>query len=729
MGAPVQSICRVCHNSCPILVTVDGDGRAAHVTGDPNSESHHGFTCVKGRAIPDIENSPTRLLHSVKREADGSFVPMSSTGVMDEIAEQIAAIIAEHGPRSVATYAGTKLTQSAAGYPMSEAFMDAIGSKMRFTANTIDQPGKAIAKGLHGSWMAPPQAHDEPECVLFIGVNGLVSYSGMPTGDPGRFVKSIHARGGSIIVIDPRRSQLARRAQIHLQIRAGQDAAALAGLLRVIFHEGLFDHSFVAENVDGLDALRTAVESFTPEVVARRADIEADDLVRAARLFASARRAYALAGTGPNMGTGHGTLCEYLVLALDTVCGHYLRAGERVRNPGTLIAAMKPKAQATPPMKAYGFGKPLRVRGLQNTLAGPQTAALAEEILLPGEGQVRALIVLGGNPVAAWPDQETTIAAMRNLDLLVTLDVEMSQTAQLAHYVVAPTMSLEVPGMTQTAEMLIYYGNGSGGFTDAAAQYSPIVTARPAGSDLVEEWEFYYGLAQRLGLALRLKTPYSFIPGSPGPTDLDMSSPPTSEELLDMVAAGSRVPLDELRARPGNNCYPPAEPVVVAPKEPGWEGRLHVGNAELMADLLAVAAEPPVVAAPDEFHVLSRRLQHVLNSSHNITATNRGRGHNVAYCNPADLARLGIADGDLIELTSGRSTIVAIAGTDNGLRPGDISMAHAFGGRPEHDDQVETIGSSTSRLLSTDTKSDPYSGQPLMSNIPVRLKPHTPPNL
>jgi anaerobic selenocysteine-containing dehydrogenase len=494
----------------------------------------------------------------------------------------------------------------------------------------------------------------------------------------------------------------------------------LAGLLRVILHEELFDHEFIAENVNGLEALRVAVEPFTPEMVAARADITADDLVRAARLFASARRAYALAGTGPNMGTGRGTLCEYLVLALDTVCGHYLRAGETVRNPGTLIAEMKPKAQAAPPMKAYGYGKPMRIRGLQNTLAGLQTAALAEEILLPGEGQVRALIVLGGNPVAAWPDQATTIAAMRDLDLLVTLDVEMSQTAQLAHYVIAPTMSLEVPGMTQTAEMLLYYGNGSGGFTDAAGQYTPVVATRPAGSDLIEEWEFFYGLAQRLRLPLRLKTPYSFIPGSPGPTDLDMANPPTSDELLDILAAGSRVPLDDLRARPGNNRYPAS--VIVAPKDPGWEGRLDVGNAELMADLLAVAAEPIIVPLADEFRLLSRRLQHVLNSSHNIAATNRGRGHNVAYFNPTDLDRLGIADGDSIEIATDRSTIVAVAGTDSGLRPGDVSMAHAFGGRPEHDDQLGAIGSSTSRLLTTDARCDSYSGQPLMSNIAVRVR-------
>jgi anaerobic selenocysteine-containing dehydrogenase len=211
----VQSICRVCHNACPILVDLDANGRPRRVTGDPDSQSHHGFTCVKGRAIPEIENSPARLLGSLKRSDDGTRASIDVEQALDEIADRLRVIMAEHGPRSVAIYAGTKLTQSPAAYPLSEALMDAIGSRMRFTANTIDQPGKAIAKGLHGSWMAPAQAHDEPECVLFVGVNGLVSFSGMPTGDPGRFVKSIHARGGSIIVIDPRQTQLARRAQTH----------------------------------------------------------------------------------------------------------------------------------------------------------------------------------------------------------------------------------------------------------------------------------------------------------------------------------------------------------------------------------------------------------------------------------------------------------------------------------------------------------------------------------
>jgi anaerobic selenocysteine-containing dehydrogenase len=705
----VQSICRVCHNACPILVDLDANGRPTRVTGDPDSESHHGFTCVKGRSIPEIENSPTRLLHSVKRTDDGARVPIDAERAMDEVADRLRSIIAEHGPRSVAVYAGTKLTQSPPAYPLSEAFMDAIGSRMRFTANTIDQPGKAIAKGMHGTWMAPAQAHDEPECVLFVGVNGLISFSGMPTGDPGRFVKSVHDRGGSIIVIDPRQTQLARRAQIHLQIRAGEDAAVLAGMLRVVLTENLHDAAFVADNVSGLDHLRAAVEPFTPDVVAARADIEADQLVAAARLFASARRGYALAGTGPNMGTAHGTLCEYLILALDTVCGHYLRAGERVRNPGTLIAPMQAKAQASPPTKAYGFGKPLRVRGLQNTLAGLQTAALPEEILLPGEGQVRALIVLGGNPVAAWPDQTMTIEAMQALDLLVTLDVELSQTSQLAHYVIAPTMSLEVPGFTQLAEMLPYSANGAGGFADAAGQYTPIVAAKPDGSDLIEEWEFFYGLAQRLGLSLRMKAPFSFIPGSPGPVDIDMVNKPTTDHLLDLLTAGSRVPLDELRQRPGNNLYPDPT-AIVAEKEAGWEGRLDVGNIELMTDLALLAEQPSTDHAPFTFRLLSRRLMHVLNSSHNIEATNRGRAHNVAFCHPHDLAGLGINEGALVEITSEQSSIVAVVGIDNGLRPGDISLAHAFGVSP------------TNRLLSVSTRYDRYSGQPLMSNVPVQLR-------
>jgi len=722
-----QSLCRICSNACPIVVDLE-HGRPVKVTGDPDSPTHHGYLCVKGRSLPAIENATTRLLHSMKRGANFTHTPIDADQALDEVAAKLTRILAEHGPRSVAIYAGTKLTQNAIGYPMSEAFFDAIGSPMRFTANTIDKPGKAISHGLHGYWMAPPQAFDDPEVILFVGCNGLVSYSGMRTGDPGGFLKSVAARGGNIIVVDPRSTQLAKRATVHLQARAGEDVAVLAGMIRVILTEGLHDVAFVADNVDGIEALRAAVEPFTPAYVGERADIAPGDLIRAARMFAAARRGYAVGGTGPNMGNAHGTLVEYLILVLDTICGHYLRAGEVVRNPGTLIPTVSAKAQAAPPIEAFGFGEQLRVRGLRNTLAGLQSAALPEEILIPGEGQVKALIVLGGNPVAAFPDQIRTIAAMKALDLLVTLDVEMSQTARLAHYVIAPTMSLEVPGFTQLSDMLLFYGNASAGFADAAAQYTSAVASRPAGSDLIEEWEFFYGVAARMGLQLHMKAGASFMPTSPPPVALDMVNKPTTDDLLEIMAGNSRVPLSEVKAYPSMTLFPdPA--VVVEPKDPGWLGRLNVGDAHMMNDVAEIATSGDVAAPIAEgFHyrLLSRRLMHVLNSSHNITATNRGRSHNLAYLHPDDLAELGLEEHDIVEIVSAQASIPAVVGADRGMRRGDVSMAHAFGGEPDCDADVREIGSSTGRLLSIDVVYDRYSGQPLMSNIPVNIRPMAP---
>src|SRR5262249_23105859 len=153
-----------------------------------------------------------------------------------------------------------------------------------------------------------------------------------------------------------------------------------------------------------------AVAPFTPAMAAERADVPADDIVLAARTFADAGRGYAFAGTGPNF-TTWGVLAEYLTLCLITVCGYYLRAGDRVLNPRIFTKSLEPKAQASAPKPAYGFGEHLRVRGLRNTAAGMPTAALADEILLPGEGQVRALISDAGNPVAAYPDQIKTVEA------------------------------------------------------------------------------------------------------------------------------------------------------------------------------------------------------------------------------------------------------------------------------------------------------------------------------
>jgi anaerobic selenocysteine-containing dehydrogenase len=275
-----------------------------------------------------------------------------------------------------------------------------------------------------------------------------------------------------LIVVDPRRTETAMRADIHLAPKPGHDGAILAGLLRVILQEDLWDRSFVEENVDGIEALREAVAPFEPHMVAERADIPADDLVRAARLFGSARRGYVIAGTGPSM-SGRSTLVEYLVRCLDTVTGHHLRAGELVTAPVCFLPFTQPKAQASPPSPAFDEEVRLRVRGLVKSAAGMPTAALPDEILMPGDGRIRALLSLGGNPGVAWPDQLKSVEALRSLDLLVHLDIQMTATAWLADYVLPSTLPYEVPGTNVFADVLPVY-NAVWGMTTSFARYSPL---------------------------------------------------------------------------------------------------------------------------------------------------------------------------------------------------------------------------------------------------------------
>ena len=204
------------------------------------------------------------------------------------------------------------------------------------------------------------------------------------------------------------------------------------------------------------------------------------------------------AGTGANFAM-HGSLLEYLCLALTTICGRWQRAGERVTRPNTLMPAFTAKASRIRPTRAGDTAK-LRVRA-DRYRGGMPTAALADEILLEGEGQVKALICIGGNPMAAWPDQRKTLRALESLDLLVTLDTEMSLTSRLADYVIAPMMQMETPAMTMGSELIKYYTSGTG-IPAAYGQYVPRLVDPPAGSDLTEEWQFFLGLTKRMNLDL-----------------------------------------------------------------------------------------------------------------------------------------------------------------------------------------------------------------------------------
>ncbi len=672
-----------------------------------------GYTCVKGRAQPEFMADPARLLRSLKRAPDGEFHPIPVMDALDEIAERLLVIRDRYGPRAIAGYWGTMATGILGGNQIFTALLDLLGTPMEFGPSTIDKGGKQVAASALGTWMAPSQGFDRPNAVLLLGSNPLLTYTGFPNGSPGVWLRDSLKRGMKLIVIDPRRSDVAEKAHLHLRALPGHDPEILASMIKVVLDEQIYDREFVADNVIGVDELREAVAGFTPARVADLAGLDADDIVAAARMFAGAGRGYAFAGTGPSM-SARGSLVEYLVLALETLCGHWLRAGEPVAATPTLLPTPDYRAQATSP-RSWSTGVPIRVRGLMGTTAGMPTGALADEILLPGEGQVRALLCWNGNPALAFPDQSKVFAALRSLDLLVHIDPFMTPTAKLADYVIAPTMALEAVAATHNMDSLSMRATGYGSGR-SYANYSPAIVAPPRDSDLIDEWRFFTELYDRIEPAL-------IAAGQDVPSRPAFTQVATADELVHVLSEGSRIPVQEVIAKGHGDVYPDAS-IVVKPKQADWDGHLDVGNPILLADLAEIDRDGMPVGDDDgefPFRLLCRRVNHVYNTSCNFPSTNRGRPYNPAFMHPDDLAVAGLHPGDLAQLRSSLASIPVVVDADAAARRGTIAMSFGYGGGPDSEADVLTLGSSPNRLIRDDEIYDPYIGQPRMSNVPVAI--------
>lgn len=709
--AEVTAICRFCHATCGMVATLE-DGRVTRLIGDIDNPMYAGYSCVKGRNYHAFHDSPSRLRAPLRRRSDGGFESASSAAVLDEIAVRTRDILDRHGPRSVAMYGGTFSHFCPAGVMLRESFMDAIGSPMRFSNATIDQPGKPISMALHGKWGAGPQDFADADVCMLIGANPLVSmWGGIPSFNPAKRLHEARQRGLKLIVIDPRRTESARKADLHLQCLPGQDVPLLAAMLNVIITEGLCDRAFIEAETEGFGALAAAVAPFTPERVAPRAGIEAGSIIEAARMFARAQRGNVTSGTGPSMAP-HGVLMDYLVLALNTVCGRWIKAGERMPNRGVLFRQFSGVARAEKPRAATGFGAALRVRGLTDTAAGLPTAALAEEILTPGEGQVKALFVVGGNPLLSWPNQAKTRRALESLELLVVVDPVLSETARHAHYVIGPRFGFESPAITFGNEGITVYGL-SLGYPEPFAQYQPQLIEPPAGSDVLEDWRIFYELGRRMGYPLAFR-------GQP----FDMSTPPTTDGLLSQFVARSRVPLEEIKRHPHGAVFPDPKPCA-EPRDAEWPHRLQLAAPVMIAELQGIAAqksEAPAPAGPVmggegsalRLLLVSRREHALYNSvAHDLPALRRRLPHNPAHLNPQDAARLGIVDGAIVEIESAVGGIRAVAHLAPDVREGVVSIAHGF------------AGACTAALIDDATDYEALSGLPRMSALPVTVRPAT----
>ena len=708
-----ETFCRFCHAACPLHIDVEINSTGARtqevvvaVRGIMEDPLFEGYTCIKGRQLADQHHAPDRLRNPLQRSDDGSFIEVTSKDALDDIAHRVQAIIAAHGPRAVATYTGTGAFQNSISMPVTQAFHSGIGSPSFYTSITIDQPAHLTSRLRMGAWEAGWQNFRDADVLLAIGYNPLVSSyapaGGLQGTNPFVRLRRAKERGMKLIVIDPRRSELASFADLWLPVKPGEDPTLLAGLINVILQENLHDKDFCDRWVDQLDDLRSAVAPFNPEMVATRCEVEAADVLTAARMFAAGPRGTAGTGTGPNM-AAHSTLMEHLALTLNAICGRVNREGDVLESGNFLYPGDTRRAQVIAPSDPAP-GTPHRVRGLKGMPGEMLTNALAEEILEPGEGKVRCLFVCGGNPVVAFPDQLKTIAAMKDLELLVVIDHRMTPTAELAHYVIPPRLELERADVPTVMDRR---------FASAYVSYTPAVLQ--ADGDLLSEWEVFAGLAERLGTRIPL-------PGG----DLPLDGSADDDMVLDFSFAKSRLPMSEIRAKRSTIHEELAIKVVAA--DPDASARFAVAPPDVVEEIAVVLSEKTgaeVINGFDPtkfpFRLISRRLKHVLNSlGREIPGLARVGTTNAAYMNPLDMRDLSLSDGELVRITSPSGEVVGVAEGSDTIKRGVISMSHSWGGSIT-DEDVRLHGTPTNRLCTVDSGRDPINGMAIQSAIPIAV--------
>src|SRR5262249_40509268 len=427
-------------------------------------------------------------------------------------------LIERDGPDSIGLYVGNGGIYNAAAYAMHYSFMAALGSPQHYTTVTIDQSAKLVSFERMGGWAAGVQGIEAADVFMVFGCNPLVSHNGLNflVADPTKRLKEAKARGLKLIVIDPRNTETARHADRFLQPIPGQDAAIAAGVIRLILEEGWEDRDFCERHVGAhaLAVLRRSVDPFTPELVTRRAGLKTGQLRAAADMFArDGRRGSVIASTGLDMAPSS-NVAQHLVDCINVICGRFRRAGDP-----SLVDMLSPDlpvyAEVIPAQRSWLHLPPSRIRGVGGFFRERMTGTLPEEILTPGKGQIRCLLIDGGNPAITVPDQRRMVEAMRSLELAVAIEPYMTVTARLSDYILPPKMQYERPDLPLSIA-------GFALVTENWLQYTDALIRVPPGSELVDDWYGFWSLAKRLGFPIIYNEK----------VELNMETPPSTEELL-----------------------------------------------------------------------------------------------------------------------------------------------------------------------------------------------------
>jgi anaerobic selenocysteine-containing dehydrogenase len=661
-----RTFCRWCPALCGVLVDVV-DGTVTSVRGDPDHPLSRGYTCPKGRALGLAHHDPQRLDVPLVR-IDGQLRAMTPDEAIDDLARITSAAITESGPDAVGVYHGTAAFFDAGRGPF-DALLRALGSRSRYTSLTIDCPSKPLVSELvAGHRLMPIVDWERTKLVVFIGTNPIVSHGqNLAWPDPVVRVREL-SEAGEVWVIDPRRTETARIANRHLQIRPGTDDALLAWLVRELLEFGA-DRGYLREHASQVAELRAAVAPFSRSRVAALCDVpgnELDDLLSAIR---RAGRIAVMTGTGTSMGPTANTT-EWLTWALMIVTGSYDQPGGMWFNPG-YFAQLDHQAIDASDGRAE-LGAPSRPELPRRNDQWP-CAAIPDEI---DAGNLRVLFVVGGNPMTAFPQPERFAAAARRLDALVVLDVVANATSRVASHV------LPCPGPLERADLPLWLNLMQ---PMVFGQYTPAVLPRPSGRKPLWWW------AAQLGRRLD----HEILPAG---LDPDVA---TDDDVLRPIADGSRTDFETLRNSPTGHV---ADDAVF-----GWvhsilpSGRWRLAPPPLVEQLTHERRPTSLVMIP------RRQVKH-LNSALTELEVPGSANRPEVLIHPADANERGIADNAVVLVTSDAGALRGVARLTPDIRPGAVSVPHGYGD--------PNVG----HLVSDIRDVDPLTGMVLQSSLPVEVE-------
>ncbi|MYB40557.1 molybdopterin-dependent oxidoreductase [Candidatus Saccharibacteria bacterium] len=701
------SFCRNCQAACGVELEVE-DNRVTSIRGDAAHPHSKGYLCFKGKTSLDHQNGEDRLTQTFKQK-DGRREQLSPREVYDEVSRKLSTLIDQYGPRSIGLYYGTGTNQNPLNHALVKSWLGStIGSPNLFSSITIDQSAKWVTAGRLGYFANGKYVGPDCEVALLVGTNPPVSHMGAPTcpypsrRNPQSHLRQYQRDGHKLIVIDPRRTEIARRADLHLQIDPGEDTVVLAAMLNHIFLNGLENRDFLNRFATSVDALRALVQPITPELAAKRAKIPPAEIVEAAELFSSVNRASAFSGTGPDM-SPHSNLAEHLIESLNVICGGYRKAGDLVTNRGLLFGAVPTVESVIPPTRAWERGA--RSLSANTGRVGGEfpTALLPGEILSDSPERIRALIVVGGNPVGALGEPALTQKAFKQLELVVTLDMRETETTELSDYVIAvkaPYEREDFTGMSDSHTLTPFAQ-----YTDAVVEPLP---------SLIDDWEFFWETTQRMNRTLALKRPAIGLPDEAHQgTPLDMQTKPSTRELIaQLCELGGNVSIEELTAAP-HGIGLPYEPVPIEPAQQDDGARLNVCPADVAEEFLSYLQKTP--DAHYQFLLVCRRRLETMNSAYrNADRTLSKHPSSVLHMAPGDLELNKLKDGQLVQVTNANGSMRATVQSDPTLKAGVVSTFHMKASSPEYG--VNNLVSLTDHL-------EAINFMPRQSSIPVNIRP------